>query len=260
MDTLFFIVAKLVGGLLRPGSWVVLALAALLLALARGRVRAAAAVGTVTLVGLVALAVVPLGGLLLAPLEQRYPAQPALAGIDGIIVPGGAEDARAAARWGQVALNDGAERFTAALALARRFPNATLLFTGGSGALRGLGTPDAPNAGLAARFFAQQGIAPERLLLEGRSRNTAENAILSHALAAPQPGQRWVLVTSAFHMPRAMRSFRRAGWPGLVAWPVDHRSGRFADGIGWNLAGNMQQLDTALRERVGLLVYGLTGR
>ena len=113
---------------------------------------------------------------------------------------------------------------------------------------------------MAGRFFRDQGVAPERLLLEGQSRNTAENARLSLDLAAPAPHETWVLVTSAFHMPRAMRSFEAAGWTGLVPWPVDYRTSAFTDGVGWNLTRNLQVLNTAIRERVGQVAYRLSGR
>ena len=130
----------------------------------------------------------------------------------------------------------------------------------GSGALRDLGGTAVSEASIAERFFLDQGIDPERLLLEGRSRNTAENASLSLALANPSANETWVLVTSAFHIPRAMRSFEAAGWTGLVAWPVDYRTSRFTDHIGWDLTGNLQVLNTAIREQVGQLAYRLTGR
>ena len=144
--------------------------------------------------------------------------------------------------------------------LAKRFPEARLLFTGGSGALRDLAGAEASEADMAGRFFHDQGVSPERLLLEGQSRNTAENARLSLALAAPAPGETWVLVTSAFHMPRAMRSFETAGWTGLVPWPVDYRTSAFKDGMGWNLTRNLLVLNTAIREQVGQIAYRLTSR
>ena len=135
-----------------------------------------------------------------------------------------------------------------------------LLFTGGSGALRDIAGAAVSEASIAERFFLEQGIDPERLLLEGRSRNTAENARLSLALANPGADETWVLVTSAFHMPRAMRSFEardgRASSPG----PVDYRTSRFTDDIGWDLTRNLQVLNTAIREQVGQLAYRLTGR
>ena len=180
--------------------------------------------------------------------------------MDGIIVLGGGEDARASAYWGQMQFNEGGDRFAAGLALARQFPDARLLFAGGSGALRDLAGADVSEASIAERFFLDQGIDPDRLLLEGRSRNTSENARLSLTLANPEADDTWVLVTSAFHMPRAMRSFEAAGWTGLVPYPVDYRTAGFTDDIGWNLTGNLLVLNTAIRETFGQLAYRLTGR
>ena len=257
MDTAFFITSKLIGALLRPDTWIVIALAVLVVALVTNRRRLALRIGSTMLALLVALAILPLGDLLLQPVERTYPAHPPLDRVDGIIVPGGGEDVRTSTYWGQMQLNEGGERFTAALALARRFPQARVLFTGGSGALRDLTGSETSEAAMAERFFLDQGIAPGRLLLEGQSRNSAENARLSLALAAPAAGETWVLVTSAFHMPRAMHSFETAGWTGLVPWPVDYRTSAFADGIGWNLTRNLQVLNIAVHELVGQFVYRL---
>ena len=232
----------------------------IVLALMMKRRRLALWTGSVTLALLVALAVLPFGNLLLQPIERTYPARPQPDRVDRIIVLVGGGDARSSAYWGQMQLNEGGDRFTVALALARNFPQARVLFTGGSGALRDLSGAATSEAEMAERFFRDQGLTPERLLLEARSRNTAENARLSLALAAPAPGETWVLVTSAFHMPRAMRSFETAGWPGLVPWPVDYRTSSFTDGIGWNLTRNLQVLDTAIREQIGQLAYRLSGR
>jgi len=260
MDNVFFIASELVGALLRTDTWIVLALAFVVLSLLLNRRSLAVWGGSITLALLVALAILPLGDLLLQPIERTYPAEPALGQVDGIIVLGGGEDARASAFWDQMQLNEGGERYTAALALARRFPEARILFTGGSGALRDLVGAETSESEIAGRFFLDQDVAPERLLLEGQSRNTAENARLSLALAAPAPSETWVLVTSAFHMPRAMRSFETAGWTGLVPWPVDYRTSAFEDGMGWNLTRNLLVLNIAIREQFGQIAYRLSGR
>jgi uncharacterized SAM-binding protein YcdF (DUF218 family) len=194
MDTIFFVASKLSGALLRPDTWIILALASIMLALALNRKRLALWVGGVTLSLLLALAILPLGDLLLQPIERTHSAQQPLDQIDGIIVLGDGEDAPATAFWGQMQLNEGGERYMAALELARRFPRARLLFTGGSGALRDLGRAETSEAEMAGRFFRDQGIASERLLLEGQSRNTAENARLSLEISAPAPQKTWVLV------------------------------------------------------------------
>lgn len=260
MDTGFFILSKLAGALLRPDTWIVIAFAVILLAIATNRRRLGLWVSGLAFTGVLLLAVLPLGDLLLRPIETRHAAEPRLDDVEGIILLGGGEDARASAVWGQMQLNEGGERYTAALALAKAHPEARLLFTGGSGALRDAAGADVTEAAMAERFFLRQGLAAERMMFESRSRNTAENARLGLALAQPAPGDSWVLVTSAFHMPRAMRSFEQAGWAGLVAWPVDYRTARFGDRIGWNLTRNLDVLAIALRERVGQIAYRMMGR
>jgi uncharacterized SAM-binding protein YcdF (DUF218 family) len=260
MDTLFFVTAKLVSALIRVDTWIVLILALIVLALVLERRRLAMLLSAGALAVLLTLSLLPLGDLLLQPLEASYPVNPALSRVDGIIVLGGGEAARISEFWGQPQLNDGGDRYTAALALARQFPDAQLLFTGGSGALRDLADGGSVEAEMAGAFFLDQGVASGRLLLEGKSRNTAENARLSRALAAPGPDDVWVLVTSASHMPRAMRSFVAAGWAGLVAYPVDYRTASFRDGVVWDLVGHLEVLNAAIKAQVGQLAYRLTGR
>lgn len=256
-DTLFFVASKLVGALIRPETWLVLGVLLTWLLGLRGRGQW---MGFATLCATLLVAVFPLGELILSRLEAEYPARPELSDITGIIVLGGGEATGPAARWSGEPLNEAGERFVEGVALAREHPEARLVFTGGSGALRDLGQQSGAQAGLAERLFLRLGVARDRLVLETRSRNTAENARLSHDLLDPKAGETWVLVTSAFHMPRAMRSFERAGWPGLVAWPVDHRTQAFRRGIGWNLAENLARLNTAMKEVVGLLAYEWSGR
>lgn len=260
MDTLFFIAAKVFWGVLRPDSWIIFGLAVTVLALWRGWRRLAQMAGGLSFAFVLLIAIVPLGDLALHPLETRYPPAPTLPDITGIIVLGGGEEAWLSARWGQVVLGEGAERFTAAMALARTHPQARLVFTGGSGVLRDVGTADWSGAAVAERLFAQQGIDPARLTFERASRNTAENASLTLTQIAPKPAEVWVIVTSAFHMPRAMASFNAAGWVNVIPWPVDYRARDLRRGLGWDFARNLDVLNTAIREYLGLLAYRATGR
>jgi uncharacterized SAM-binding protein YcdF (DUF218 family) len=259
VDTLFFLLSKIVWGLIRPETWIVLAFLTALMTLRR-RSGIAAGVLWGALVFTVVLGFVPLGNLMLRGIETTWPADPPLTRVDGIIVLGGAEETGPAELSGQPELNGAGERMSAGVALALRFPEARLMFSGGSGALGDLGREGA-NADLARRFFLSLGIAPDRILLETRSRNTAENAEMSLVVADPQPGEVWVLVTSAWHMPRAMGSFAKAGWPEMVAWPVDHRGLVLsAEGFRWNLAENLMVLNIATKEWVGRIAYAVTGR
>lgn len=260
MGTLFFIASKLIWALIKPETWIALGLGWALLAALRMEPRRARRRLTATLVLVLVIGFVPLGHLLLTRLESRYPVDPPLPRVDGIVILGGGEEPRIAARWGMVQLNEGGERYLAGLMLARRFPQARVVFAGGSGRLSDLGGIDASEGAMAEALFRSMGLPADRLLIEDRSRNTAENAALSLPLAAPEPGETWVLVTSAFHMPRAMTSFARAGWPDMIAYPVDHRSEPLRGNIRWSLADNLVDLNTAAKEYVGRLAYGLAGR
>jgi uncharacterized SAM-binding protein YcdF (DUF218 family) len=163
----------------------------------------------------------PLGNLLLYPLENRFPRWDAARGTpDGIIVLGGPIDADLSAAHDTPVISSAPDRIVAAAELARKYPNARVVFTGGSSNLI---SNDAREADFAAEIFEALGIDKKRLILERRSRNTYENATFSKALVAPKPGERWLLVTSAFHMPRAVGLFRnglcgRALSRGLAGW------------------------------------------
>jgi uncharacterized SAM-binding protein YcdF (DUF218 family) len=200
----------------------------------------------------------PLGRILLLPLEERFPPWDASRGApDGIVVLGGAISPDISRARGIVVLNGSAERLTVTAELAHRYPNARI-FTGGSGSL----DPTAPlEAPLAVKEFEALGVAHERITAEEQSRNTIENAVFSRLLADPKPGERWVLVTSASHMPRAIAAFRAAGFP-VEAYPVNWytQGRRDAAKLFTSFAGGLAMTDYAVHEWFGLAAYWLTGR
>src|SRR6516165_1721764 len=191
----------------------------------------------------------PLGRILLLPLEERFPPWDASRGApDGIVVLGGAISPDISRARGIVALNGSAERLTVTAELAHRYPNARIIFTGGSGSL----DPTAPlEAPLAVKEFEALGVAHERITAEEQSRNTIENAVFSRLLADPKPGERWVLVTSAAHMPRAIAVFRAAGFP-IEAYPVDYRTRDRNDAarLQASLPEGLEMTDQAIHEWV----------
>src|SRR3954447_18006583 len=162
----------------------------------------------------------PLGKALLYPLEARFPPWDAARGApDGIIVLGGSIEPDLSVSHNTPVVRGAPDRIIVAAALARRYPNARVVFSGGSANLI---ANDAREADYAGAIFESLGIAKSRLIMERLSRNTLENAQFSKALVAPKPGERWLLVTSAFHMPRSVGLFRKAGFP-VEAYPVDWR-------------------------------------
>jgi uncharacterized SAM-binding protein YcdF (DUF218 family) len=256
METLFFAVAKSVWALIRPET-LLLALFAIAVLLGRLRFRRASVrTGTLALVLALVIAVLPVARLLYAPLEARHPARPQVDAPVGILVLGGGEELGPARGRGLPQVNEAGERYLAAIALAHAHPEARVMFAGGAATLSG-GT--GRNAEMSARVFEEAGIDPARLVLETSSRNTAENAANALALrpAGTEAGP-WLLVTSAWHMPRALGTFCAAGWEGLVPWPTDFRSGPLD--LGFNFALHLRELNTAAKEWVGLLGYHATGR
>jgi uncharacterized SAM-binding protein YcdF (DUF218 family) len=255
---MLFIVSKTIGFFTAPSNlFVCLGLAGLLLGLTRWR-RFGRGLTIVSLVLLVVAGLSPLGNWLIAPLEDRFPAwDPGRGAPDGIVVLGGAITPELSAARGTAYLNEAAERITAAAALARTYPQARIIYSGGTGRfISGKGV----EAEIAAGLFESIGLPRDRLILEGRSRNTVENAEFSLALAAPKPGERWLLVTSAYHMPRAMGIFRAAQFP-VEAYPVDWRTAAADDLFPFEtVSAGLRRTDTAVKEWVGLMGYWLTGR
>jgi uncharacterized SAM-binding protein YcdF (DUF218 family) len=258
-----FVFSKLAWVLVQPSNLLLL----LLILAAAGLLLGYLRFGTWLLCGvtlaLVLVTVLPIGTWLVIPIENRFPPPVLPEQVDGIIMLGGAVEQNTSAIRQQIALNESAERVTALIELARRYPDARLVVSGGIGSL--IAGPGHPARALEA-FYREQGLDLARVTFEEDSRNTLENAALAKELARPRPGERWLLVTSAYHMPRSIGVFRQAGWP-VIAYPVDYRStgradlwealGRLAEP---NVAQRLIELDLAVKSWAGLLAYWLAGR
>lgn len=255
---MFFVLSKTAGLLLIPSNLLlVVGLAGLFLLCTRWR-RLGRALAVASLALFLAIGLLPVGYALTYILENRFPAWDASRGPpDGIIVLGGALDAGLTRARGDSVLYDSAERLTILAKLARDYPKARIVFSGGSGSL----SPAVPaEADYVTPLLETFGIPRERITLERRSRNTAENAAFTKALVAPKPGERWLLVTSAQHMPRAIGCFRRVGFP-VEAYPVDwHTAPRWHPVYNADFAGSVAGADAAVIAWEGLAIYWLTGR
>ncbi len=201
----------------------------------------------------------PGGNVLLLPLEQRFATRllpVPQEKISGIILLGGFEDGSVTESRGGLALNDCAERLTETLRLARALPDTEVIFTGGSGSLFG-GEGIGPDI---RKFFIDAGIDPSRIVIENDSRNTYENATFTKAILKPAPQDRWLLVTSAFHMPRSVGVFRKVGFD-VIPYPVDFRTRGRMDALRLSdIATGLERTDFATKEWIGLVAYWLSGR
>jgi uncharacterized SAM-binding protein YcdF (DUF218 family) len=255
---MFFILSKSVAFLLLPSNFLIgLGLAGVLLMATRWK-RVGIGMAAASVILLAALGLLPVGDLLARPLEDRFPQWDGRGGApQGIVVLGGKISSGLSRDHGEaVVVSDGA-RIVAMLKLARAYPEARVVYSGGDASLFGNRPAE---ASFAAPLLDNFGVSSNRVMLESRSRNTAENADFTKQLVKPNPGERWLLVTSAQHMPRAVGCFRKVGFP-VEAYPVGWRVENQSDLLEPKIfSEGLARLDSAAYEWIGLLAYWLTGR
>ena len=248
--------SQAINSLLVPGDWIVIATVSGAILLWSRWQRTGRWVVSFTTGVLVLFAVAPLHVPLRAALESRFSTPTDLpTAVAGILVLGGASDPRLSELTGRPNLGGSIDRIVAAAELAHRFPEAKVVVAGGNG------TEKLREADVEGEMLVRLGVARARLILERTSRNTFENVVNAKQLAAPRPGERWILVTSAVHMPRAVGVIRRQAWD-MVPYPVDHTLSPNASwpGFNFNLARNLGRLSDVLHEWVGLIAYRMLDR
>jgi len=253
---LSFFLGKFLGWIADPGIWLILLLLGALLGSFRRRGGGGRGFLLMATLLTLTLAVVPVGAWLLLPLENRFPVPTLPERIDGIVVLGGGLEGELSAARNQPELNDAGNRLTAAATLARAHPEAKLVFSGGSGSIW---QDKEPEARYAERLLLDLGVPPGQLTIERTSRTTRENAANVTALLGAQTQGNWVLITSAWHMPRAVGCFRHLGWR-MIPYPVDYRTE--GKGEPWkplDPIGGFADLSKALHEWLGLVAYRIQG-
>ena len=251
-----FFIAKIFDQMAHPLNWVVVLL---ILSLLRSHISAsrrhALTLGALLL--LLAIGLQPLPDACLKQLESGFaeiPPHANLQGYAGVIVLGGAlEHAYVSAAHTQPELNGAAERMTATVALWREQPALQVIFTGGEGDYFGNGVSEAARA---RQFFDSQGVPAQAVRYEDQSRNTYENAVFSTQLPGIDPHKPWLLLTSAWHMPRAMALFQHAGW-NVTAYPVDFLTGAATPWSSYSISTSAEHWNLLLHELLGLASYHL---
>jgi uncharacterized SAM-binding protein YcdF (DUF218 family) len=240
---MFFAASKILWSLAQPSHIIVFCGIVAALLLISGRRRAGTAFTMTTALLLIGTGVIPSYNWLGRRLEDRYADQPLPLHADGVLMLGGGAE--------------NIHRVSTSYILARRYPDAKIVFSGGSGDL--IDNKPGIESQEAKAFLLALGLNPERLILEGRSRNTYENFVNSKNLVKPQSGQTWILVTSAYHMPRAMEIANRVHWK-VIPYQSNRLTGRYRL-IGWfDVPNNLLYFDMLFREQIGLIAYRWSGR
>lgn len=252
-----FVLSKLLSAITQPLFWLALWWLLALLLLGR-KPRAAKRMlwsGWLVL-GLLGFQALP--DALLRHLEHRYPVPAAdkVAQHVGVIVLGGALEHPAS--WqahGQVPLGQSAERMTVPVGWMHQHPQLQLVFSGGEGRLLATGVTEGQ---LAQQFYTEQGVDMARVHIEQGARTTRENAQrVAETLGAQCGNAQWLLVTSAWHMPRSVPEFAAVGCQ-VTPYPVDFRTGDATDWHSYHMADSLMRWQMALHEWLGQLVYALT--
>jgi len=259
MDTAFFYASKVFWFFLDPGNLLLFMLCIGGLALWTRWKNAGRFLISLAAILSFIIFTIPVGNYGLRYLENRFPVNPTLPkNVDGIIVLGGTIDPFITQARDQISLNGNIERITKFSELALKYPQATLVYSSGSGSLTDQSLKEAD---FVAPILKKLGLNPERVMYENQSRNTVENAALSFDLTQPGENETWILVTSARHMPRAMGCFRKAGWPDITAYPVDFiYKGDEILSPPLSLTAGLLRANSALHEWVGLLAYYVMGK
>lgn len=200
----------------------------------------------------------PIGSNIIIYLEaQEVAPDPLPEKIDGIVVLGGAINSEKSVLYNQIDLNDRAERLTEMVRLSKLYPQARVVYSGGDGSLRQSSGKESESA---AKLLDNMGLSVSNIVFEDKSRNTYENAKFSYDLVTPQVGENWLLVTSAFHMPRSKAVFNKLGWE-VIPYPAGYlENGDYLYWPSLDVLGNFYKLQVATKEIVGIIAYSLTSK
>ena len=255
---MFFYLSKIIWFFVDPGNILLLLLCLGAMLVFRRRDKLGRRLLAFAAVFSLFVAVVPVGINLLIILENRFPVVQKLPeSVDGIIVLGGIVDEVVTRSRGQISIGGAVERLTEFATLSKKYPDAKLLFTGGSGKLL---TQNFKEGDVVRPLLNGLGVDIERVQIENQSRNTFENALMSKQMVNPDPAETWIVITSAFHMPRTGGIFRHIGWE-VLAYPVDfHFKGEPVFRLNFNLIAGYGSLSKALHEWLGLVFYWLTDK
>lgn len=204
----------------------------------------------ISAIALIFFGFVPFGIWAFDQLENRFPKIHQIPpDAKGMILLGGPFDQRTTLARGETAYNLTAGRFIQFIELARENPHLQLVFTG-----------TAFEVEMAKKQFKALGLDPSVIIFEGSSKDTKDNAVLTAQLIKPTPQEKWVLITSAYHMPRSVGVFRKAGF-NIIPFPVDyHSTGKYDMVFFLSHLVNLEAWQAISREWLGMIMNYLIGR
>lgn len=268
MDTIFFILSKVVQFCIEPLNWVLVWVLLALLFIALRKPQLSRRFLIITVFNLVLVGYLPISEALLKGLEDRAPrvsvSQLKTSELGGVIILGGAiEGGEIAIDRGEVSIYSSAERVTRAFELIRKHPDLPLIFSGYSGRVNPKGMSEAEAF---KQLVQEQGLDGPQVHYENQSRNTYENVLYLKPMMTEfgiknegGSSKPWLVITSASHMYRSLKIFQKQGIE-VFALPVDYQTANRLQWTSFDLVGGAHNWNKALHELVGLLAYWITGK
>ncbi len=271
MDTIFFILSKVVQFCIEPLNWVIVFVFLGLLFLLLRKPQICKRFLILALLDLLIVGWLPTSEMGLRALENAIPQIPMASVSDkeigGIIILGGAiEGGQIAVDRGEISIYSSAERVTKAFELIRKYPNLPFIFSGFSGRLSPKGVSEADAF---KQLIAEQGLAQlteKTAHYENQSRNTYENVLymkpmieefgLRNEAGALKP---WLLITSASHMYRSIKIFEKQGIS-VMPMPVDYQTAFNLNWGSFDLESGAQNWNRLVHEVIGIGAYWATGK
>lgn len=197
-----------------------------------------------------------LPGIMMRSLENRIPAGTIPSKINGVIVLAGMVNMKSS-RKGLIELTEQSDRIIEGIIMVQRYSGAKLIIIGGSGSLKQ--GENLKEADYLKKLAISLGVNEERIFIERNSRNTHEHAVALAKILHTEEGWQWVLITSAFHMPRSLGCFMKEGL-NVIPYPVDYKttvdvSNNFSIVSFLPTMGNLSSFNIALHEWLGLVTY-----
>ncbi len=249
MADIFFYSSKLIWILLKPDTWLIILI--VLLAVYKSKFFSILVIAL-----LILISIIPIGDFLLRPLESDFLPPKNVRQTHGVIILGGGEEPIQSREWDMPQINSAGDRLITGVLIANQYPNTKLIYSGGTGSLD---QNTVKGANIAREIFNNLDQMKNRVIYEDKSRNTRENALFVKEIVQTDSTKPWLLITSAFHMRRSYNTFCKVGFTNIIPYPTDHRSGGFKQRIGWNFSKNFEDLNTGLREWIGLVAYKVKG-
>ena len=204
------------------------------------------------------ISVLPIGNYLIYKIEKDYHSQSSIPDrLDGILILGGVTNPSMYKEFNEISVNGSAERLIESVSLIKRFNKSKVIFSGGSGIIN---RPDLGHSQVAKSFYKKVGLDESRIIFEDNSRNTYENILFSKKIAQPKKNENWLLITSAYHMKRALLIGSKNNWE-FIPYAVDFKNKRkFKFVPSLNLLSNINSLQYGSHEWLGLISYYLMNR